>query len=249
MHNIMSKFDAYVDNYNKNEPMIKLKFFHSYRVMDLCKQIAQNLNLNDEDIYLAMIIGLLHDYGRFEQWDTYKTFSDVQSSDHGDLAIKLLFENKEIEQFNIDKKYYYIIYDAIKYHNKYSLPDNLEERNKLFCKIIKDADKLDIFYLWSIGEINRQSSDAKISKIINDEFYENKLLKKIDSKSCDDTILVELAMIYDFNFEFSYEYLKKNRFIDSIYIKLDNEDKFKDYFDYAKEFIEKREKVYVRKKI
>ena len=249
MHNIISKFDNYVENFNVNDPMIKLKFFHSYRVMDLCRQIATNLNLNDEDTYIAMIIGLLHDYARFEQWDTYKTFSDSKSIDHGDFAVKLLFKNNEIEQFNIEEKYYNIIYDAIKYHNKYSFPDNLEEKNKLFCKIIRDADKLDIFYLWSIGEINRKSSDAKISKIINDEFYENKLLNKRDSKSCDDTILLELAMVYDFNFEFSYEYLKKNRFIDIIYKKLDNQDKFKEYFDYAKKFIEKREKVYVRKKI
>ena len=249
MHNIMSKFDNYVDNYDKNDSMIKLKFYHSYRVMDLCKQIAENLNLSDEDIQLAMIIGLLHDYARFEQWYKYNTFSDNKSIDHGDLAVKLLFEDKEIENFNINKKYYSIIYDAIKYHNKYSFPDDLEEKNKLFCKIIRDADKLDIFYLWSIGEINRQSSDAKISKIIDHEFYENKLLNKTDSKSVDDAILLELAMIYDFNFEFSYEYLKRNRFIDSIYRKLDNQDKFKDYFDYAKEYIEKREKVYVRKKI
>lgn len=249
MHNIISKFDSYADNFDINEAMIRLKFFHSYRVMDLCKQIANSLKLNDEDTNIAMIIGLLHDYARFMQWTKYKTFVDNKSVDHGDYAVKLLFEDNEIEQFNIDKKYYNYIYDAIKYHNKYSLPNNLEEKNELFCKIIKDADKLDIFYLWSIGEINRQSSNAKISRIINDEFYQNKLLKKVDSKSSDDTILVELAMIYDLNFEFSYDYLKRNRFLDSIYKKLDNPDKFKDYFDYAKEYVEKREKSYVRKKI
>ena len=249
MHNIISEFDNYVDNFDKEESMIRLKFFHSYRVMDLSKQIASSLNLNDEDTYIAMIIGLLHDYARFIQWTKYKTYVDSKSIDHGDYAVKLLFEDNEIEKFNIDKKYYSIIYDAIKYHNKYSYPNNIEERNKLFCKIIKDADKLDIFYLWSIGEINRQSSDAEISKKISDEFYENKLLKKVDSKSSDDTILVELAMIYDLNFDYSYEYIKRNRFIDSIYKKIDNKEKFKEYFDYAKEYIEKREKVYVRKKI
>ncbi len=249
MHNIISKFDSYVNNFDMNDPMIKLKFFHSYRVMDLSKQISSSLNLNDEDTYIAMVIGLLHDYARFVQWTEYKTLVDKDSIDHGDLAVKLLFEDNEIDQFNIDKKYYDIIYNAIKYHNKYSYPDNIEEKNKLFCKIIKDADKLDIFYLWSIDEIKRESTNLPISKKINDDFYQEKLLNKMDIKSSDDAILVELAMIYDLNFDFSYEYLRRNRFIDSMYKKIDNQDKFKEYFDYAKEFIEKREKVYVRKKI
>ena len=56
MHNIISEFDNYVDNFDKEESMIRLKFFHSYRVMDLSKQIASSLNLNDEDTYIAMII-------------------------------------------------------------------------------------------------------------------------------------------------------------------------------------------------
>ena len=159
MHNIMSKFDNHVDNFDKNDSMIKLRFYHSYRVMDLCRQIAENLKLSDEDTQLAMTIGLLHDYARFEQWKNYETFSDIKSIDHGDLGVKLLFEDKEIEKFGIKEEYYSVIYDAIKYHNKYSYPDDLDERNKLFCKIIKDADKLDIFYLWSIGEIKMSSSN------------------------------------------------------------------------------------------
>jgi len=249
MHNIISKFDNYVENFNVNDPMIKLKFFHSYRVMDLCRQLAENLKLSDEDIYLAMIIGLLHDYARFEQWTKYKTFSDLKSIDHGDLAVKLLFEDNQIKKFNIDKKYYNIIYDAIKYHNKYSYPDNLEEQNELFCKIIRDADKLDIFYLCSIGDIKLSTDDSDISQVINNGFYKNELLKKEDSNNINDDIILKLAMIFDLNFEYSINHLKNSGVINKLYEAIENKDKFKDYFAYAKEFIEKREKVYVRKKI
>ena len=153
MKDLLNEFDNYVNLYNMDDSKIKLKYNHSYRVMDLCRQIAESIGMNNEDVKLAMTIGLLHDYARFEQWATYKTYSDLDSVDHGDLAVKLLFENNEIEKFNIDKKDYSVIYDAIKYHNKYQYPENESERNNLFCKIIKDADKLDIFYLLSIGEI------------------------------------------------------------------------------------------------
>ena len=106
MIDLLNEFDKYVRSYDMDDSMIKLKYFHSYRVMNLCRCIAESEKLNQGDTYLAIVIGLLHDYARFEQWSKYKTFRDVDSVDHGDLACELLFENNEIEKFNIDKKYY-----------------------------------------------------------------------------------------------------------------------------------------------
>ena len=99
MEKITRIFDEYVYGYDMNESPISLKYQHSYRVMNICKEIAQDLNLNEEDTKLAMIIGLLHDYARFEQWKQFKTFDDALSIDHGDLAVKMLFANNEIEKF------------------------------------------------------------------------------------------------------------------------------------------------------
>ena len=146
---IKKEFDEHVRKYNMNESEIKLKYKHSYRVMYLCKVIAEDLNLKDKDVELAMVIGLLHDYARFEQWKQFRTFNDANSVDHGDLAVKMLFNDNEIDKFDIPITYYQTIYEAIKYHNKYDYKKNTTERNKLFCKLIKDADKLDIFYLIS----------------------------------------------------------------------------------------------------
>ena len=243
------RFDEYVESYDITDSMIALKYFHSYRVMHLCGEIADDLNLNIEDTYLAMVIGLLHDYARFTQWTKYKTFSDIDSVDHGDLACELLFENNEIEKFNIDNKYYGIIYDAIKYHNKYSYPQNLNERSKLFCKLIKDADKLDIFYLCSIGDIKLPADNSEISDLIDKEFYENKLLNKSNSKNINEGILLKLSMIFDLNFEYSFKYLKNTKIMDEIFNKIENKKLFEPYFNYVKDIVEKREKVYVRKKI
>lgn len=247
--NIFDEFDKHVGNYDMSDPMIKIKYYHSYRVMHLCGEIADDLNLNVEETYLAMTIGLLHDYARFEQWSKYKTYKDIDSVDHGDLACNLLFDNNEIEKFNIDKKYHKVIYDAIKYHNKYSYPDNLNEKNKLFCEIIRDADKLDIFYLCSIGDINLPTDDSEISDLISSEFYQDKLIKKEDVKNLNERVLLELAMIFDLKFKYSFKYLKTIKIMDSMLNKIDNKKKLEPYFKYAKEIIEKREKVYVRKKI
>ena len=114
---MQENFEKYVYNFDMKDETIKAKYNHSYRVMKLSEKYARKLNFSKEDIEIAKIIGLLHDYGRFIQIKQYHTMKD-SIIDHADLGIKLLFENKEIEKFNIPQKYYDIIKFAIKNHNK-----------------------------------------------------------------------------------------------------------------------------------
>ena len=242
MEELKGLFKKYVENYDMNDPMIKLKYYHSYRVMELCKEISLEEGLNLDDTNLAMVLGILHDYGRFEQWNRYKTYSDIDSVDHGDLACELLFDNNEIENFNIDKKYYNVIYEAIKYHNKYSYSESLDDRTKLFCKLIKDADKLDILYSCGYGDIPLSTDSSKISDKILADFNGNKLLNKKDSNNINDEILIKLALIFDLNFEYSFKYIKNNAILDNMLNKIENKSKFKSYFDYVIKYIEERSK-------
>ena len=239
---LKESFKNHVENYDMNDSMIKLKYYHSFRVMELCREIAEVEGLNLEDTYLAMVIGLLHDYARFEQWSKYKTSSDINSVDHGDLACELLFDNNEIDKFNIDNKYYNVIYEAIKYHNKYSYPKVSDDRTKYFCKLIKDADKLDILYLCSYGDIPLPTDNSEISDKILADFNKKKLLNKKDSKNINDEILIKLALIFDLNFEYSFEYVKNNMILDNMLNKIEDKNKFKSYFDYVNKYIEERSK-------
>ena len=142
-----------------------------------------------------------------------------------------------------------IIYDAIKYHNKYGYPENANEKSKLFCKLIKDADKLDIFYLISTNDIKIVSDDSEISKVISDEFYSGKLLKKEDRKTRSDLVIFYLAMIFDLNFKYSYKYLKDNKLIEGLLKNIKDKEKFEPYVEYINEYMKEGNKEYVRKKI
>jgi len=242
-------FSKYVKTYDLDEKPILKKYNHSFRVMEISKYISESINLNEEDTYISMVIGILHDYARFEQWTKYKTYSDIKSIDHGDLAIKNLFDNNEIERFNIKKEYYKFIYNAIKYHNKYKYPADLDEKNKLFCKIIRDADKLDILYLLGLIEEKAKEDDSEISKEVEKSFFENKLIKRNNNINLSDNVILKIAMIFDLNFEYSYKYIRENKLIDKIFETLENKEKYKIYFDYIKNYIDEKEKAYVRKKI
>ena len=100
---IESNFDAfndYASKFDLNVNMIGYKFEHSYRVMKLSEDIAKSIGLKKDDVYLAALIGLLHDIGRFEQWTKYQTYSDSETFDHSSYAVKLLFDEGLIKEFN-----------------------------------------------------------------------------------------------------------------------------------------------------
>lgn len=237
---VKREFNKHYKRYDISDHAIIRKYYHSIRVMDLSRLIAKYANFNDNDAEIAAIVGLLHDYARFKQWTEYKTYSDVNSIDHGDLAVQMLFDNNEISNYSLNKDNYDEIYDAIKYHNKKNIPDNLSEHNKLLCKVVRDADKLDIFYLLSINKFLFAEDDNEITQQINDAFYkEVSIDRKLVTNSSDDIIL-SLAMVFDLNFKYSFEYLYNTNLIWKMYDNIKNKEKFKKYFDYVDKYIQGR---------
>lgn len=233
-------FTNYVSKYDMNDKEIMMKYNHTFRVMKYCEEIAINNNFSQNEIEISMIIGLLHDYARFAQWIEYKTFSDILSIDHADLAVKLLFENNEIENFEINKEYYPIIKDAIKYHNKVVVPEEVDENHKKFCHIVRDADKLDIFYLFTLNHDCLKEDDKVIDKEIENEFFkENPIyIKKIKNES--EHMLLHLSMIYNYKYNYSLKWMKDNKYIDKMFENVIRKEKFKKYFGYIKKYIDER---------
>ena len=233
-------FKNYVNNFDMNDNAIIRKFYHSYRVMDLSMLIAKHTDIPEENIEIAEIAGLLHDYARFPQWEKYKTYSDIESIDHGDLAVELLFTNSAISQYCNNVRYYDEIFDSIKYHNKLFIPEHLSEHNKLMCKIIRDADKLDIFYLFGVNKDLIPEDEENISLEVEQDFYSKKSIDRRKVKNKSDNILLDLAMVFDLNFDYSYKYLYDLKLIEKIYEGIENKEKYGKYFDYIIEYIKER---------
>ena len=106
---IEKRFLEYISNYDLEDPKIRLKTDHSFRVAGLSERIAaaeaaglsgQSAAVDPDipgqsaavDPDLAWLIGLLHDIGRFEQVRRYGTFVDARSVDHAGLGADLLFQ-------------------------------------------------------------------------------------------------------------------------------------------------------------
>lgn len=216
MKKLSSVFIEYTKPYIDLDDIVRLKVNHTFRVVKLCEEIAKSLNMSEDDIELAKLCGLLHDIGRFEQWKRYQTFVDSKSIDHGDLGVEILIQNDFIRKFNEDKNLDSLILKTVKNHNKYKLEENLTEREKLFCNIVRDADKLDILYLYDIENLKVNIELDCFTKEIYESLLAEKQIIRTDCKSKTDFLSISLGFIFDLKLKKSFEILKDKNYMNEI---------------------------------
>ena len=236
----MNYFDKYVSTYDMADPDINYKYHHSYRVMDIMELLSTKQNLSSKDIYLAKVIGLLHDIGRFEQDKLYNSFKD-DKIDHGDYGVTVLKENNVLDKYNIEKEDYEVVYKAIQNHNKFTIETNLTEREEFFSKLVRDADKLDILYVLGSEKFDRLKQDnAEISKPLETSFFNNMKANKDDIDNLNDALVLTFCYIYDINFKETYQIIHENKYYDKLYEIINRKDIFKPYIEHTNKYIEER---------
>ncbi len=197
-------FAEYVSSYDMNIGQNALKVKHTYKVADISEQIAKQLSLSSFDVDLAWLIGLLHDIARFEQNKRYGTFNDLASVDHANLGVEILFADGKIRDFLDKDDYDYIIEKAIRFHNKYRVDSSLDDRTKMFCNIIRDADKLDIFRVnqesskEDVYEVSEESfRNSEFSDAVFESFFIEKVVFKQLKKNAVDGLACHLSLVYE----------------------------------------------------
>ncbi len=224
----LDEFFRYTEQFKKNLK-IDIKRKHSLRVMKNCEKLAIYLGLNNEEIELAKLIGLLHDIGRFEQINKYNTFLDRNSVNHAELGIQILFEDNKIRDFIQTNQYDNLIRTSILNHNYREISNDIrDDKILLYCKIIRDADKIDIFpvvindgienaVVFDIDDISKENLTCEIMK----DCLNHKSCRKEYMKTNIDCIVVWISYIYNLNFNYSLKIIKDNNYIDKM-IKLVN---------------------------
>ena len=201
---IICTFEKYVSNYNLNDPNIYLKYKHTGKVAENCERIAKSLNLSEQDIDLAWEIGMLHDIGRFEQLRRFDTFIDTESIDHAEFGGDLLFKEGLIQQFDDEKENYELLEKAIRLHSLYRLPEDLSEKELLFCQVIRDADKIDIYranYETGLHVIYHVTKEELLNSEITPEVYqvfcEERAIPRNIRKTIADNLVGHIALTFE----------------------------------------------------
>ena len=216
MNKAYQNFNKYVSQFDQSNSKVSNKISHTYRVVKLASIISDKLNLNKEDKETLLKIALLHDIGRFYQVQVNNSFSDFKF-DHSDYGIKYLFEEGHIRDYNDNKEVDEIIKKAIYFHNKHTndIPP-LDDYTKMFVDLIRDIDKIDIYYMVSLLSPFVFQKDKFIPNYLAD-FRNNKLVRRLPQETKLDNFIVLCGFIYDFNYEESIDLLQEKGYIDKFF--------------------------------
>lgn len=230
--NIIDKeFKEYVKSFDMDNKDIFLKYEHTFEVVKVIESICKKMNLSKEEINLAKAIAYFHDLGRFEQLRTTNTYRD-DLLDHAEYGADLLIKEGYIKKFSIDEKYYQIIEKAVRHHNKYEVIDELNKEEELFVNLIRDADKVDIYRV--MVKFFENNFIVEPSEKVLSDFYSHKSISKKDIKNKSDSLLCQMAFIYDLNFEESKEVLKETNYFQGYINSINVTDEVKETFKQAK---------------
>jgi len=237
-------FHAYTSNYDLSDDKIRLKAEHTLKVAANCETIAKSLSLSKEDVDLAWLIGMLHDIGRFEQIRRYHTFSDALSVDHAALGVEILFLDGKIREYlpefteeefltvagdnrsdENEKKPtdLQILKTAIAYHSAFLLPEDMEERTRMFSQIIRDADKVDIFRVnmeFPLESVyNTTTEEVKscgaTEQVIHDSLQHSTVLRA-HKKTTADNVIGHISLVYNMVYPASFQLSLEQGFLQQL---------------------------------
>lgn len=197
-------FIKYVKRYDLlNENIVK-KIVHTFAVAETAFFIANNLNLSEEEVLCAYVTGLTHDYGRFAQFQKYKTYNDNVSVDHANLGAEIL--KTEILNYNLPKKWNEIVIEAVRCHNKPC--ESKDEKVQLMYRIICSADSYSNVISSAQGSREFKEDDGFTPSIL-EEFNSRIYLTRKNIKTKLDRMFLSLSNVYNTH----YDFLKKEMII------------------------------------
>lgn len=221
--------DYIVDFYGTSsyiDANLELKETHTDYVCKKALYIANALGLGENDRLIAATVGLFHDVGRFEQFTKYQTYSDSKSENHNLMAVRILKEYNILSPLTETERD--IILKAIELHGVKELPADLDGPTDLHAKIVRDADKLDIYRVL-IEKYRQYKADPENFPLevecVDEPTYAPHIIEAIKNnaqvdyttlKTLNDMKLLLLAMIFDVNFSPTLKRIKQHGYVDQL---------------------------------
>jgi putative nucleotidyltransferase with HDIG domain len=225
-----SWFNNYVGDFYNNDDFVnahlKLKQEHTLRVCREMQFLTNELGLAENQKLIAEVIALFHDIGRFKQFIKYRMYNDVKTVNHSLLGLEVLKEEKLLQA--VDKEERELIEKAIEYHGLKKLPGDLNGKCLLLSKLIRDADKLDVFYVATEYYKHYKNKENKIFLelgVPDEPGYSHDLVEAIlhgrqidynQVRMLNDMKLLQLGWIYDVNFPPTLKRIKQRKFLEML---------------------------------
>lgn len=209
----MQTFLDYASHFDsEGNGKIKLKIVHTQAVTEVMNRLTQKLALSEHVKKLAYLCAVYHDIGRFEQLKRYNTFSDAVSFDHAALSCEILREEHLLDELPENERE--MILTAIANHNRFAIEPGLDEETLLLCKLIRDADKCDIYRVFAfedmvdtMSETLEQVAEEAISDVVYENVLKHVCVKREDRKTGVDVWVGFLTFVFDIYFKESIDWI------------------------------------------
>lgn len=186
------------------------------RVLGAAARITASIAISDTMRDLAHITALYHDVGRFQQYEYFKTFDDSRSINHSLLALDVLRERKVL--LDLSPAHRRLVLGAIWLHNRLAVPAGLSPGLDLLARIVRDADKLDIFFLMldyfnsggtrnDVVTLHLEDHPTAYTESVFEDVKSGKQGKYREMAWVNDVKLIMCGWVYDLNFPASRKIL------------------------------------------
>lgn len=205
------RFNQYVQNYNPQDPLIRLKLIHTWKVVQAADGIAESLQLSESQKRLVHLAALFHDIGRFEQVRRFHTFVDAKSVDHAKLGASILEQEDFLLDLTAEERSQVI--EAVRVHSLFAIPIDHTGFQKTLDQILRDADKIDIFRVGveekpdatASGRTLDHLEDERISPAVYKAICDRRSVLRNERASVLDFWIAFLGFVFDLNFQHSFQ--------------------------------------------
>jgi len=233
------------NDFNAN---ITMKKIHTLKVSEEIKELCESVNSDEPLTNIAQIAALLHDVGRFEQYKQYKTFVDSRSVNHAELGVEVINDEGVLKTLDWNSRQ--LVINAVKYHNQLSVVDGLDDETTQVLKMLRDADKIDIWRVVSEYYNNNENRNKaielnlpdieKISDGVLGDILSESLVKSVHLKTLNDFKALQMGWVFDLNYKHTYEVLKNRKYLEKIRDAITVSDIAQTIYKVTSEYLEKK---------
>ena len=200
-----------------------LKEVHTRNVCEAARLIAQGGG--ERRLMLAQVTALCHDLGRFPQYQEFRTFLDSQSVNHAHLSATILKRSSLLDF--LPKAERDSVYFAVRMHNVYEIPRGLPPDIDDLLRLVRDADKVDIWRVFTEYFFAPESERASAAGLgfpdlpacspeVLTAVEAGQMVRLTMLKSLHDFKLLQLSWVYDINFESTLRLIKERGILERL---------------------------------
>ncbi len=241
-------YSAFFCRQEKEGPF-SLKREHTSRVCQNIRMLSEALALTAHEIRIAEAMALLHDVGRFRQYSLYGTFNDRASTNHALLGLREMGMLRVLA--DLPQQARRLIARSIAWHNAAALPEKESPRILLFMKMLRDADKLDIWkVLTDYYRQRHQKPSAAVELGLPDTpeyspqviaaLMQHRFVDIQHVKSLNDFKILQISWVFDLNFAPSFQALSRRGYIEQIAATLPDSPEIQTGIQHVRRYMAKR---------